>query len=83
MRNELVRPTDATGPGGVQLLPKISGLMRSIGRSTNPPTAAQQALIDPFEQAMNGIVERFTMLIEERLAALNRRMNEANIPRVG
>jgi hypothetical protein len=84
IRNELVRPpkSQSSYVAGARLLGKIRSLAGSISAATAQPTAAQSEWLERYDNEMEEKLQRLGKLINEDLAALNRRMNEARIPHI-
>lgn len=57
-------------------------LFRSIGGYTAAPTQSQLAKLEKYREELKALVKRINVIIETEIAALNKLMNEHNIPRV-
>jgi hypothetical protein len=61
---------------------RIMMLFRSIGGYTAAPTQSQLAKLEKYREELKALVKRINVIIETEIAALNKLMNEHNIPRV-
>jgi hypothetical protein len=73
-------------PGGyrspAQLRGKIGSLLGAIGMVSARPTAAQSEWIERFDSELQEIRGVLSGLVDQEVAAFNRRINEAGVPRI-
>ena len=69
-------------PAGARVLDKVRSLSGSIGRAAYPPTAAQANWTAQVRAELDGLLGLVDEVLLVRLPALNRQMNEAQVPRI-
>jgi hypothetical protein len=80
-RAKFVRP-DGSDQVGARLLDKIRSLSGSIGRAAYEPTEAQSSWTTRVQNELDAVLESVAVVMESRLPAMNRQMNEAGVPRI-
>ena len=81
LREQMVR-RDSDRPGSEAVLAKVQGLYRQIDRSTNEPTAPQQAWIQGFADEVDQAAQAVEAFFRTDVATFNQRVREAQVPAI-